>query len=142
MMPKSSLNLNTASFTTKTSSDGTVDASFGASIGIYSVSFVDNNCSSVTVKLKTDTGFINVARLTFKNSFQNKKRHQLIFRNPVKGSIIRFSTTSDDKIMYPPGVTNIRVIRASQKPQKALLHETRDGLNRTGWSVIDKLVEL
>ena len=134
--------LNTASFTTKTSSDGTVDASFGASIEIYSISFVDNNCSSVTVKLKTDSGFKNIARLTFTNSFQNKKRHQLLFRNPVKGSIVRFATTSNDKIMYPPGVTNIRVIRASQKPQKALLHETRDGLNRTGWAVIDKLMEL
>ncbi|CAG5112308.1 Oidioi.mRNA.OKI2018_I69.chr2.g6535.t1.cds [Oikopleura dioica] len=35
MLPKSSLKLNTASYTIKTSSDGTVDANFGASIGIY-----------------------------------------------------------------------------------------------------------
>jgi len=67
-----------ARFTLKSPNSKTTDASFGGNIQIHRIRFVNNFCSSIDVRIKTDNGFKRVTFISFGKQKMGFNRSHII----------------------------------------------------------------
>lgn len=133
-----------ARFTLKNPNSKTTDASFGGSIQIHRIRFVNSFCSSIEIRIKTENGFKRVTCITFgRHSRGFNKTHLIEFKPPLNGSLLRFIVTPIDAFYGDGGVSNLKVFRSSAIPQKSLLAALSAGpiLNGDSWKLLQQIYE-